>query len=368
MKKNICIVLSLLIVLTFQSISIKADESDSTFIENSIFNHLVLTDHYKEDNTYSIGKSIRIIECEENLKGLNTVNDEYGYIYPVYENNTLILLSYLIGDTIKTVDVTDEKLISAISENDNVVALMVSGSLYLCNDHELINSTSEVNLQFSIKLSSYLSSQIGNDIYLTEPPIGTLDYSTQSTNATYRLYLPTKGQSPYYNGCWAACIASFDSYYNNTSSTVSSVVHDITGSYNQVSARSSSQVQNYLQYYYDIMVYSRSVNSSFCSNIRSDITSNKAYILLWKQYYYDSLTGSSSTSYHFTILDGYANSGSTYTYYIMDPYKNSSMSGGTYSLSTSSSTTFPTNTSLYGDGTGTVYSSQYFSHIITGAR
>lgn len=368
MKKNICIVLSLLIVLTFQSISIKADKSDNTFIENSIFNHLVLTDHYKEDNTYSIGKSIRIIECEENLKGLNTVNDEYGYIYPVYENNTLILLSYLIGDTIKTVDVTDEKLISAISENDNVVALMVSGSLYLCNDHELINSTSEVNLQFSIKLSSYLSSQIGNDIYLTEPTIGILDYSIQNTNATYRLYLPTKGQSPYGMGCWAACIASFDSYYNYTSSTVRTVIHDITGSYDQVSLRSSSQVQTYLQYYYDIMVYPRNINNNFCSNVRSDIESNKANIILWKQYNHNSLEGDTGYSYHFTILDGYANSGNTYTYYIMDPYKSSSMSGGTYSLSTSSSTTFPTNTSLYGDGTGTVYSSQYFSHIITGAR
>lgn len=350
MKKHSCSFFSiLLIVLCFLPVHIKAEETQDN-LDRTVFYHLLSTDQYHAESNYYVGAPIKIIEGEENDDTVSVRRGNAGLIYLVFENSSLVILAYCVEDTIKVTDVVNASFIDAVEKNHKVTAIDVNGFLYLCYDNTVIcvngnadNTDKVVNLAKTIE-----EDRSSNRRKLVFGDKGGLSNT---------INLPTRGQSPYYIGCWAACIASFDSYYNNHNTTVSNVVYTVTGSYNQVLGKTVSQVQSYLSTYYSISTSQRSINSNFCSNARTDLDANKAYILEWKQTLYDSLTGTTSIGYHYTVLKGYNYSAGSYYYYIMDPYHNSSMSGGTYTLSTASSTSFPNNTYMYGGGTCTLYAS-----------
>ena len=349
MKKKICKFISIaLILLSCLTVKVNAEENPNQFLDESIFNHLTVTEQYHSESIYSVGEPIDIIKCDNSADNLSIETPNYGLIYPVFENSKLILLAYHVGDTIKITDVINNSFIDAVEKGHAVSAIDINGLLYFCYDNTVVCVNGET--EATERISAFANTlEINRDDTKRE-----LSFSNRSIMSN-TINLPTRGQSPYYMGCWAACIASFDSYYNSHNTTVSNVVYAVTGSYNQVLGKTVSQVISYLSTYYSISTSQRSVNSTFCSSARSDIDAGKAYILEWQQTIFDSLTGNYSVGYHYTCLKGYAYSYSSYSYYIMDPYYNSSMSGGTYTLSTTSSTSFPNNTSMYGGGTCTLY-------------
>lgn len=369
MKKIICLVITLLMVVVINPVDfVSAKENDKQFLKESIYNHLLLSEHYKGNNIYEVSNSFTVEVFMDNEKSIVQTNKSNGELYITFENSVASSIALASGDTIKIMDIIDSKTISELSKGSSMSVLEINGIIYIYTGNNVICLNDDIDEVMKEKISNHFEDFTEHQGELLTVSTNMLDFSGIGVNASYNWSLPTKGQSPYYNGCWAACIASFNQFYNGTNTTVNNVVYDLTGSYNQVPAKSVSQVCSYLQYYYDIMTSSRSVSGNFCTYMRNDLASKKAYILLWRQQANDSLTGDYSVGYHFTVLKGYSQSGSTYSYSIMDPYYNSSMTGGTYTVSTTSSTSFPTNTHLYGGATGTLYGALYFGYLIVGAR
>lgn len=338
---------------------IYAQNKDSLYyFEDAISSHLIYENMYSCDDLYYLGNDIPIyLSDSDNVLSLYTDVK----LYPVFCNDELILTLMYYDNTIKISDMFVDILKAHLG---TATKIMIIKS---CNDLKLVADSKVYS--FDMGEYSYLTeldeSYKGAYERMNNYDNRKLLLSIQNgSRSSYSIALPTRAQSPYALGCWAACIASFDSYYNHHTTYVSDVVYAVTGSTSSAPDKSPSQVCTILQYYYDIMAYQRNVNSSsFCSNVRTDIQNGKGYILCWQK---------SSGEKHATVLKGYTSSGSSYQYHIMDPFYNSSMGGGVYSLYKNNSTDFPHNNSIFEVGNNNpdyyLYDSIYFGYLIVGAK
>ncbi len=348
MKKFLAIILSFTMIFSNVSADVSQDTTfDVNSISDPIYNALLYYDLYDALSNYSIGNNIEIYDVSVS----NALNIRENYLfYPVYKDNQVVLTVYIYNNTAKISTIGVEQL-NSIGTNNKVVIVSNESSAFLVSDSkaELIETDVEVDYldQEVINLAEELMIQTSNESMEEHELTFSPQVQQLSLNSQSILNFPIVAQNPYPNGCWAACIAAFCNYYKGPSYTATNVVQTCIGniSASSVPGKSIYQIKNYLSNIYSITTVVES-QSTAIANFKSRLNNGKAYIVGWAP--------ASSTSGHVTVLYGYSeNSNNTSNFYIMDPQKYSSVTSGatTYILSQLGSTTFPTNSKIFGGGT-----------------
>lgn len=346
MKKFIISLLLSSLLIMVMNVGVAAQSQKSSYsdtqIDNLVSSYIADMGIYNQNNSYTIGNEIPIynVATDNSLVLRNSTK-----IYPVYENDTVILTIAVDGESFKISPMGVDGINLAIGDEYNTFVFLANdvNAFLVTNKDVFLADTIKSDVDKPLASISIANARSIVDTMPNNFSRRAICFTSFNENSRGGITLPTRGQSPYSLGCWAACMASFVSHYNGSNTYVSNVIYEITGSYNQVSARTITQVINYLNLHYDIMAYSKSVSSSsFCSTARTNLDAGKAYILGWSGTYYDSVTGTSTSVNHMTCLMRWIYQSSTYKYTIMDPIQ-SNMGGGTYILGTSSSTSFPPN-------------------------
>ena len=313
----------------------KNEETTIAQIENSI----VAFQLYNNKSAYSIGEPIVVLE--ETDGKLNTVN--YATTYPVYEDGKLILYSSLYEGVQKTFSISKDD-VGEITSETRYAILVYKEVAFLVTEKDAVAVTANYGAEIPEQLPEGMLDEVRASYMKVYKSTQTIH---PDNNSGTRTTFPIKGQNPYSQGCWAACMAAFLHYYKGlTNYTVSTVVnqHPSMIVMGTLMGDNAAGVQSKFDTSYHITT-SLKTKAQVVSGYQSSLNNNKCYIITWFK------TGSGA---HMTCMYGYSQTANNvYSLNFMDPYAYASISsGGGYYTLTMNGSTFPSNNKLFGQSDG----------------